>query len=92
MVKVVPDTISQHTGLTDRNGKKIFEGDIIQAPFWRSNKSGLSMKGIVEFHNAAFSILWECADYGRNFAGYIDDIEVIGNIYDNPELMEGDSL
>lgn len=85
---VDPDTVGQYTGLTDKNGKNIFDGDIVQMPFWRSKKSGLFMKGIVEFHNAAFSVLWEHTEYGRNFLGYIDDLEVIGNIHDNPELLE----
>lgn len=82
---VDPNTVCQYTGLTDKNGAKIFEGDVIQAEFRRFYKTVTKMKGIVEFHNSAFSILWEDKDYGRSFAGYVDDIEVIGNIYDNDE-------
>lgn len=85
---VGPATIGQYTGLTDKNGAKIFEGDIVRVPFWRSAQSGLTMKGIIEFRRASFSVLWEHRDYGRDFAGYIQDMEVIGNIHDNPELLK----
>lgn len=83
-----PSTVVQYTGLTDKNGIKIFEGDIVQVPFWRSDQSGLVMKGVVEFQKAAFSIAWEYQDYGKDFAGYIKDVEVIGNIHDNQELLK----
>lgn len=88
---VDPSTVGQYTGLTDKNGVKIFEGDIAQVPFWRSPQSGLTTKGVVEFHRAAFSVFWDYRDYGRDFAGYIRDMEVIGNIHDNPELLEEES-
>lgn len=72
-------TISAYTGLTDKNGKKIFEGDII--------KDCLDEIGIIEYKpkRAAFVVKnWE--------DGYIlwtqDNIEVIGNIFENPELLE----
>ena len=86
-VEIKIETLGQYANKNDIHGKKIFDGDIIQVPFWRPKESGLFMKGVVEFHNSAFSVLWEYADYGRNFLGYIDDIEVIGNIHDNPELI-----
>lgn len=88
IVEVDPSTVCQYTGLTDKNGTKIFEGDVVQVPFWRSAQSGLVMNGIVEFQKAAFSIAWEYQDYGKDFAGYIHDVGVIGNIHDNPELLK----
>ena len=83
--EVIPDTVCEYTGLTDRNGKKIFEGDIV---------------GIEdEEDDAIFVVKWD-ADTARfvmdtdgctvdfdNYNGY--DCEVIGNIYDDPELVEG---
>ena len=77
--KVNPSTVGQYTGLTDKNGKKIFEGDIIFDPEIKENY-------IVEFDKGGF-----CA--GDMFLqAYISfdefSCEVIGNIYDNPELLE----
>lgn len=76
---VDPSTVGQYTGLTDKNGKKIFEGDIIFDPEIKDNY-------IVEFDEGGF-----CA--GDMFLqAYISfdefSCEVIGNIHDNPELLE----
>lgn len=64
-------TISQFTGLNDKNGKKIFEGDILS--------SGWGYKGEVEFDSIMYAKL-ECL--------FNEDCEIIGNIHDNPELLE----
>lgn len=82
-------TVGQYTGLTDKNGKKIFEGDVVKHRLYHPpNTEGPELIGIVEFHKAAFSIAWSnFQEYGRNFAGYIaGEVEVIGTIYDaSPE-------
>lgn len=88
MKEVDPETVCQYTGLTDKNGRKIFEGDIVSAPFTGYAGKTRERKGIVEFVNGAFSVNWnDSEEYGKNFAGYVNDIEVIGNIFDNPELI-----
>lgn len=86
---VDPSTVGQYTGLTDKNGARIFEGDIVSVPMALNLGQKLEpMIGFIEWLNGAFSVTWKDADYGRHFAGYLEDIEVIGNIYGNPELLK----
>lgn len=81
---VDPATVGQFTGLTDKNGKKIFEGDILQNE--EGCLFGASYRFRVEFSRGRF--------YGKSgelltiIAGEMYLCEVIGNIHDNPELME----
>ncbi len=82
---VKPETVGQYTGLTDKNGKKIFEGDIVDM-----NGKGCGFKRIecVKYDEGGFSPIavagWECTPYHN-------EIEIIGNIHDNSELMGGDA-
>lgn len=80
---VYADTVGQYTGLTDKNGKKIFEGDIV--------KYGDTVHKVVfEQRNgtAYFGLVYSTLET-LSFGYYQDlkQIEVIGNIYDNPELL-----
>ena len=79
--RVIPETVGQYTGLTDKNGKKIFEGDIIKHPIGTF---------VVKFLNGTFlSSLTE-----DNYLSFLCEIhnqsEVIGNIHDNPELLKSE--
>lgn len=83
-VKTVnPETVTQYTGLTDKNGRKIFEGDIIHGNLgnfvvrWSDNISGFVAEEKERAH--------PCMNRGT-----MKCYEVIGNIYDNPELLETD--
>lgn len=81
--EVVPETVGQYTGLTDKNGVKIFEGDIIR------DEDGDAM--IVKWQTEGAVFVLEPKPYvSVHFYGTLPSkIEVIGNIYDNPELMGG---
>ena len=93
--EVDPDTVGQYTGLTDKNGRKIFEGDILkivhkyQSPFDDDTKEYTDVTTDVVF----FDDEGLCFSYGESpFLCVADNVtaeyEVIGNIHDNPELLE----
>ena len=79
VICVVPEIVCQYTGLTDRNGKKIFEGDILYGEFY----------GYPFPCNETFKIYWDEGEKGFK-ANYFNEsnCEVIGNIFDNPELLK----
>lgn len=74
---VNPATIGQYTGITDKNGKKIFDGDRVIVPMYRmENPEPNFMKGTVEWRNGAFHVTWDDDMYGRHFLGYLENVEV----------------
>lgn len=90
--RVDPDTVGQFTGLTDKHGKKIFEGDIILAvlPATRVLSEYVWPLHVVTFVDGAFGL-----EHNKKFVplkSFAPSVtfEVIGNIIDNPELMEGE--
>ena len=96
-VDVNPETIGQDTGLKDKNGTKIFDGDIVLVPYidpifkcaW--NDTSPCERAIVKYCNGMFYV--EYIESGDKFTlsamdGYM---EIIGNIYDNPELLGGNN-
>lgn len=88
--EVIPETVSQFTGLTDKNGKKIFEGDIVKGDLGLGYGDNENHIAYIEYQEDGMSfclveILEE--DFGK-CAEISDDLEVIGNIHDNPELLE----
>lgn len=99
---VSPETIGQYTGLTDKNGKKIFEGDIIQTTR-KGLKGEKTFRFVIkygayipeeyckEIYNQAEVIGFYAFDGERDFqiSNYPKMLEVIGNIHDNPELLGG---
>ena len=91
-IKIRKESVGQYTGLTDKNGKKIFEGDICKT-YFESYTRRWEEVGVVTEFCGAFGI--ESAD-GKHFRAFINKSiytrshEVIGNIYDNPELLQED--
>ncbi len=86
---VIPETVGQYTGLTDKNGKKIFEGDILKDHSFTIDDFS---KVVYDTENAQFSLADcdEICDTMEEWERYREDYEIVGNIYDNPELVESE--
>lgn len=94
-IEVDYKSVEQYTGLTDKNGKKIFEGDII---VYYTNTNRATNK---EFHEVVFETRGESGYFGIKISNIetwqfclevpAKLMEIIGNIYDNPELIGGEA-
>ena len=86
MKEVIPETVGQYTGLTDKNGVRIFEGDIVS---------------LVKHDSLIYKVVYVPCRYelvnSKGVNCFVldiyksENIEVIGNIYDNPELLGGEN-
>ena len=83
--EVIPETIGQYIGVADKDGRRIFEGDIVKATYTGEGK-GLEGAGEVVFENGKFGVLWGHRKELVAFDGFHNHaFEVIGNIHDNKQ-------
>lgn len=91
--KVIPSTVGQYTGLTDKNGKRIFEGDILSAHFDESYPDDETLL-LVGNNGYAFTLKEEYGvpemidNYDMRF--FDETFVVIDNVFNNPELLKGE--
>lgn len=85
---VIPETVGQFTGLTDKNGKRIYEGDVMEFVAY-----GEYNKGVVYIYKGNFGIFCKPPSAHCEASPFLDDAigkynaVVIGNVHDNPELL-----
>ena len=81
-IEVLPETVGQYTGFTDKNGDKIFDSDVVD--ILTENEE----VGFVTYDEGCFSVKADgfSVDFRNNING--NDLLVIGNIHDNPEILK----
>lgn len=102
IIKVNPETVSEYTGKRDSNGRKIFENDIVRVHSRCLNDYYIAVVKFGEYGDGFHSNEWHIGFYlefsgdkkeyfRKDFGYWLESckVEVIGNIFDNPELVEG---
>lgn len=82
-IEIIPETVTQYIGFTEKKGNKIFEGDIV---------TDEDKNYIVSYHRGSFILNEINKAYYQNFINcymdYIEGLKIIGNRFDNPELLD----
>ena len=87
--------LMQSTGLKDKNGVEIYEGDIVQSTWYDVDNNPYKKKGEITFVGAQYVIVYDSQfdvetgeiTYDAHSLTYAEDAEVVGNIYEQPELQ-----
>ena len=85
---VNPDTLGQSTGLFDKNNKEIFEGDVVRQVRTQPTTENEIIIGVVTMIEGTWLIMNDCEQLASKLWSETDENEIIGNIYENPELLE----
>lgn len=88
--------VMQYTGLKDKNGVEIYEGDIVQSTWYDVDNNLYKKKGEITYAGAQYVIAYDSQfdvetgeiTYDAHSLTYAEDAEVIGNIYENSDLLE----
>ena len=80
--------LMQSTGLKDKNGKEIFEGDVVRQVRTQPTKENETITGVVTMLEGAWSIVNDNKQLASVLWSETAENEIIGNIYENPELLE----
>lgn len=87
--EIIPETVGQYTGLTDKNGKKIFEGDIL-----KEKQSNQALIFTVDWCEDCAMFVTPCKNFKSlefDFTtSYGEQFEIIGNVFDNSDLLKGE--
>lgn len=92
--RVDSETVGQLTGLKDKNGKEIYEGDIVAIDLWQGNEHGyIPEDGVIQWHQESCAFKWfsgDKSDLNNYWLSQADtkQREVIGNIYEDKELLK----
>ena len=92
-VEIVPETVCQCSGVPDKNSRKIFEGDIVRRKVFDEVVVGKVVWFDIGFCGFYLKCGYSFCSVGKDeYTGLSDCDEIIGNIFDNPELLEGGAL